>query len=257
MVIQRTNNSPSFQAIQLSTKESRKAAQILRKYKHQQDPKLKEQLVDIFTPHFEKEAELHEGVLKQDFIQDLFVKLFESLDKVNIKFSPCSNLVSKLNAFEPTPANFLTNHQSIETLTNAEKSKLIFEEKLLKKYDATNIVKKGDITPRYQYILLSLLDGKLPEEIGKELKISAQRVNDISKRAIKILNHEPQKIRKLSTDFDPSFKIDNEHKNFIQRILEYANEILDHTPEKYVPGKSNTEVPEGYTKIRKSLYKFN
>lgn len=56
MEIQKINNSPSFQAIQLSAKEGRKVANIIRKYKKEPRPEIKEQLLDVFEPHIKKRS---------------------------------------------------------------------------------------------------------------------------------------------------------------------------------------------------------
>ena len=219
MQSQRINNSPSFQAIQLSAKEGRKVANIIRKYKKEPRPEIKEQLLDVFEPHIKKEAELYDGIIKEDFKQDMYLCLFENLEKVNLKYHPSSNLVNKLNEVKPVDSYATLGLKSIETLTKAEAESLSHEEELLRMHDAKNIVEKSLITtPRLKEILTAGLEGENPREIGKRLFLTSDRVKQLQEKGIRLLNWE-NRINDAILDKTPI------PEQFITNYINYARGI--------------------------------
>lgn len=199
MKIQKINNSPTFKAIELSTKEGRKVAGIIREYRKQANPTLKEQLVDIFAPHIEKEAQRHEGILKEDFKQDMYLCLFDNIDKVDLTYHPSANLVRRINEVTTQDCYATMGYKSIEELSEIELENLgRSEDRFLQDFDVKNIAqnafgiitKSKTISPRVQNMLLMLLKGKTISNIGDMHNLDGEYTIDLIGKNIKKLRRE-------------------------------------------------------------------
>ena len=194
MEIQKINNSPSFQAIKLTTKEGRKVAGIIRDYRKQPSQKLKEQLLDIFEPHIKKEAESHSGIIQDDFRQNMYLELFDSLETVDIKHHPSAEITNRLNEVVPTIDDQATlGHISFEDLTTAEKESLGYQEELLEMYDAKNRVKKSALPSESKEIIMEKLSGLSDAEIATNHKVCMATIHARIKDSLKMLNNKTKK----------------------------------------------------------------
>lgn len=209
MEIQKINNSPNFQAIKLTSKEGRKISEIVREYRKSPNPKLQEQLVDIFTPHIEKEAEKYDGILREDFKQDLYMSLLENMGKVDVKYQPSNNLVGKLNEVAPADSKVSMGLQYLEEVSKAELDKLSGpgEDEFIRDLnlktimlDLKNIINRSDNTPRMRDIITAKIEGKSDKEIGEIFRLTKGRVQQIIQKILNRANIDPEVRARIGTD---------------------------------------------------------
>ena len=113
----------SKKIINLTGDEVSQVGNFMREYSRKPTPQLKEQILSVFTPHIERSAASlgAEGVSVQDYSQNLYLKLFESLDDACRKQNPVDEILGKLNDTAPVADDFVRmGHKSIDELTPAE-----------------------------------------------------------------------------------------------------------------------------------------
>ena len=98
--------------INLTGDEVSQVGNFMREYSRKPTPQLKEQILSVFTPHIEKAAASSGsvGVSVQDYSQNLYLQLFESLDDACRKQNPVDEILGKLNG---TVEEIVTSYRSV------------------------------------------------------------------------------------------------------------------------------------------------
>lgn len=126
MKVSEINSKTNFKAIKLTRKESNKIGIFTREYRSLGNLEARAKIVDIFTPHIEKEAkakvEENNNLSIKDYSQNLHLKLLEKIETVNLNFHPVTELINNLNSYNPQKDDYFTlsENKSIEELTPEE-----------------------------------------------------------------------------------------------------------------------------------------
>lgn len=227
MKISRNANNVNFEAIKLTRPEAKRVGQIMRQYKSNSNQEL-QQILDIFTPHIEKEvastAKKQDNLSIQDYTQKLYLKLFEGLERHHNKHHPTGRLVDDLNEVKPEPDDFLTmGHKSFNDLTPEEEFAIreTNDPSLYHKMREA-IISTDQFTPRYQKIALSYLDGYSYNEIGEEVYLKKDRVQQIISTVasrIDLINKKGSK-NFLFVDSTGNVRLGCKHKGYFDEIME-------------------------------------
>lgn len=192
MQINNNQYNPSFKQIKLTTKEGRIVSNLYRQYKSGKSKTAMAEVVDIFTPHIEKEVEsLKLSMLDaQDTKQNIFLKLIETFTFNRLNSHPSFNIVEILNkAIETEKHTKFPKKLSFDKLTQKERSSLIFENglemaKAETEYVANLIQKTSQLSEREKSILQDFRND-IPSYItAEEFKLTSSRIREIQKTCI-------------------------------------------------------------------------
>ena len=194
--------------INLTGDEVSQVGNFMREYSRKPTPQLKEQILSVFTPHIERSAASlgAEGVSVQDYSQNLYLKLFESLDDACRKQNPVDEILVKLNGTTPVADDFVRmGHKSLDDLTLkeeffvsderlqplSEKGVQFLNDKLRQIFGSA--CKVYGLTPRSYEIMSKYLNGCSLAEIGKEFHLTSERVRQLIKESAERIKHYNQK----------------------------------------------------------------
>ena len=133
MDIKNRYNSPNFESIKLKRNEAVKVKKLIQQYKMEKSPVVFNDLIDVFTPHIEKESTKLAGKSHdpKDVAQDLYLNLIELFTKSNEQHHPVTTLVSKLNTESANKyQSKKVAHKEISQLTPEENMKLSYRHEL-------------------------------------------------------------------------------------------------------------------------------
>lgn len=200
MKITSQNNTTNFKAIKLTLPESKKAANLVRNYRNTGDIKAKTQIVDIFTPHIEKEAkekaEENNNLSMKDYAQNLHLKLLEKIETVNLKYHPVPYIVDRLNEYKSGKDDFfvLAENKSIEELTPEEEYIISDKGQPSLKEKMHTVVSTFIEGKRNKAILNDYIDRYSTKELGQKYSLTPNRCQQIIDKYSRILHYKEKRV---------------------------------------------------------------
>ena len=186
MKISEINNKTNFKAIKLTHSESKKVGELIRTYRSKGNLETKAQIVDIFTPHIEKEArtmaEENVNLSVKDYAQNLNLRLLEKMETISLKFHPVTELTNNLNNYKPQEDDYITisENKSIEDLTPIEELYLSVDDLPVLKDRMHSIVSETPyIALRSKSIVHDYLDGYTHKDLGEKYALTSDRIRNI------------------------------------------------------------------------------
>ena len=263
MRIQTNKYNINTKAIYLNKQETVNAQNILTKYMYSNPLKrepLTLELLSIFKEKIIKEGNHIAKTThnKQDCIQDLFLKFFESvIESVNVE-EPLNYILEQLNGFKKKKDARKTEfgRASIDRKIVTDKGKTLYYTDIIQKGIDS---KRGDaeeqkeaieeleklysaefLTEKEKFVLEELSRGKTHIQIAETMGIALTNVNKHIKKAIKKIQYEndclPQDIKDKITKLKQIFGLKSEDTN-IEKLLikltkmESINKIVERVSE--------------------------
>ena len=192
MKIDLINNSTISKQLKLTRKDSVKVANLFRQYRLGKTKGIFNQLTDIFTPYLKEEAKIkttQNKFLEKDFLQELYLKLFENFSKIGEKDHPVTSLVQKLSNINPSKNELVTmpKHITFDELTDTDHKKhsaeILFTSETPKAL-ARKIVETSPVSEREIKIIGLRLDDESFSDIGKKFYLAPSSVNAIYNKSI-------------------------------------------------------------------------
>lgn len=230
MEIRTNSDTTNFKAIQLSRIEANRLGHAIRQYRLNPTSVAQQQILDIFTPLIEKEvalaAEKQDRLSINDYAQSLYLKLFEKLGEINIKFHPVYELINSMNEIKPSEDDFLTmGLESFDDLTPEEEEKIV----MMDKKDSTLNQKMCEVfSKKLRYLpsrgcdmALEYLKGGSIYDVINRWNLSKESVQQILNETasyISIVNQKGEYY--LTADRKNGIKIHNADKGYVNKIME-------------------------------------
>lgn len=195
MKVTEINSKTSFKAIKLTRQESNKVGEYFRVYRNLGNLEARSKIVDIFTPHIEKEAktmaEEDINLSVKDYAQNLYLRLLEKIETINLKFHPVTELTNNLNNYRPQKEDYITilENKSIEELTPEEQYIISNKDQSTLKEKMHQIIEETpNLRERSKNIVQDYLDGYSYKVLCKKYELTTARVHYI-------IDEEMRKIR--------------------------------------------------------------
>lgn len=243
-------NSISFKRIELNDSEQSKSLQLFdRLAKNNSEAEASNivgEIFDIFQKHIEREAEIKGKkmhVLKEDYLQSLYLKFFENLKLVTEKSMNFSEFLNNLNNFHTTKHeinpetdkfryslnHILKNHKEERINRIVEKDLPVYATPLQKnerdalKMRIAKVLDELHIAPKKVQIIQKLLNDKTVKEIALDLDMHPSSVSKIKNRTILQIQKEkgtlPQEFLDTAEKIQKTYKLDMSTDKIINSII--------------------------------------
>ena len=188
MRIENNPNYQTFKQIKLSKGKARIVNKLQKQYRINKSEDILSEVVNLFSPHIEKEAELIDKsrYSVQDHKQNMFLKLIETFSKIKVVNDPSYYIIESLNSLKPH--NTLIKQFPKSCPVNKLKSLKVDDrydfgetpEELVQKLVKTT----PDLKERESVILQRYINGESSSDLGKKFGITSKRVNQIVRKCI-------------------------------------------------------------------------